>query len=201
MQKHPQKDPLPSEVAWLMQFSNAIDASTVPLLHRFKTIVYDGGSQTGKTLRCQEWFPGKTLVSDCLNGRVTSPDIQEWCSGKFKAILFEEANWEMVIKNKLLFQNRGDEAVLQASPTMCNAYKVMLYGVPLMITSNNFFDGIQKVEDIEYLMKNIVYIRVLAQTYSFDPEEQPLQDRSWAQEGFPAHIAGRVGLSVLPLQG
>jgi hypothetical protein len=198
VQKHPQKDPLMSEMAWLMQFPNATDASPGPLLHRFKTIVYDGGSQTGKTLRCMEWFPGKTLVSDCLNGRVTSPEIQDWTTGKYKAILFEEANWEMIIKNKLLFQNRGDPAVLQASPTMCNAFQVMLYGVPLMITSNNFLDGIEKLEDIDYIMKNTVYIRVVAQTYSFDPEEQPLQDRSWAVEGFPAHIASRVGLSVPP---
>jgi len=77
----------------------------------------------------------------------------------FKAILFDEGSWQLVHSNKLLFQAGVDPVGLGESPTMQYAYSVFVYGVPMIVCSNNFYRDVGE-EEYNYMLENVIYLKV-----------------------------------------
>ena len=109
-------------------------------------MVYDGRSRTGKTERAVAWWgDASTLV---VNAQGTStPSLRDWDSGKHKAIVYDEGSWVLPASQRMLFQS-GLRAVKMAQSN-CNSecYDILLYGVPQIITSNNFWAGWDRNND------------------------------------------------------
>jgi hypothetical protein len=148
---------LPADItAWKSQY----DQEYFGVLRRFKPLVMDGPTRFGKTTwACSFFGDENTLVVDCQG--VTSPCMKEYakCPKKYKAILFDEGSWELVFRNKMLFQAGAKPVLCGQSPTNQYCFSVLVYQVPMIICSNGFFDGVS--EDAKaYLQENIVYQQV-----------------------------------------
>jgi len=144
--------PVALELQWLAQYApvqsnhaGAIPKMSAPTARRFKTLVYDGPSRTGKSERALSWFTEeKTLKLKCQN--VLSPNLHEFLTGKYSAILCEECTWQLLWNNKQLFQ--AAPCVVQLGQSQCNehCYSVWCWGVPFMVCSSNFWkDSADKV--------------------------------------------------------
>ena len=77
---------------------------------------------------------------------------------KYKAIIFEEANWNLVYKNKMLFQSTNNYIDLGRSATNCHHYRVRVFCVPMFILGNEFYCGIdQHAAAKHYVERNIEF--------------------------------------------
>ena len=90
-------------------------------------------------------------------------------SARYKCIVFEECNWEMVHSNKTLFQGTKNWVDMAVSNTNCYAYKVLTYFKALVICSNDFWKGCSP-EAKKYLDPNIIYVKVTDFLYERTPE-------------------------------
>ena len=119
---------------------------SLPQSRRFSFMVYDGRSRTGKTERAAAWWgDAATLV---VNAQGTStPSLRDYDAGKHKAIVYDEGSWVLPASQRMLFQS-GLRAVKMAQSN-CNSecYDILLYGVPQIITSNNFWAGWDRNND------------------------------------------------------
>ena len=94
----------------------------------------------GKTERALSWFGSeRTLVVNCQN--ITTPDLKEMQDGVWTAILFDEANWELVSHNRALFQANDKRLTLGQSSTNAHSYSLCLLGVPMLLCSNRFWSN------------------------------------------------------------
>ena len=168
------------EIVWLSQFlqteaapvcvannvaledtSPSADAlSSLPLksapLRRYKVLVYDGPSRTGKSERARHWFGSeRTLVLQCQG--IVHPCLIEWLEGKHCAILYEEATWELLWHNRLLMQSGPQMVQLGQSPTNQSMYSVNVFRCPMMLVSNNFWAGCDDAEARSWILENTVY--------------------------------------------
>ena len=146
---------------------NVVDVAaggTAPL-RRYKLLVYDGPSRTGKSERAQRWFgEAATLSLNCQG--VTAPCLHEWLSGRYKAILCDEGDWKLVWGNRLLFQAGPRPVLLGQSNCNEHTYTVYVRGAPMMLTSNAFWAGCPKGgPEEEWLMNNIVYCYIAEPTW------------------------------------
>ena len=129
---------------------------------RFKTLVLDGPSRMGKTSWAKSIFGAKsTLVLDCQN--CIQPNLRAFALDrkKWKAILFDEGSYELIHSNKLLFQAGPSPITLGQSPTQQHIYDVYVYGIPMIICSNNFYGSECPDHVREYLEANVHYESVL----------------------------------------
>jgi len=155
----PFKQALPLEVEWLRQYSALDGDAPEGRRWRFKCLVYDGPSRTGKTMRAMNWFGrAQTLRLNCQ--KVVAPSMQRWVSGQHSAILFDEGNWDLVHSNKMLFQAGPEPVELGQSPCGAYVYTVNVFAVPMVVCSNAFWAGCPAVGDErEWLEENIFYVR------------------------------------------
>ena len=65
----------------------------------------------------------------------------------------------MIYENKLLFQAGSSQICLGQSATNCHAYLVLVYHTPMIVCTNNFWEGVTPAAQ-EYLQENIVYHHV-----------------------------------------
>ena len=150
------------------QFSQPEDQ---PLLRRTKVLVIIGPTSIGKSAFCKSlWTPEKTYVVNCQN-MVGEPYLKPWAENyqEYTSILFDEGTWKLVIENKMLFQGGEDILHLSMSKTGMYTYPVFMWGVPLMICSNNFWAGFDEERDAgdkEYLKENCIF---LDRTKDFTP--------------------------------
>ena len=164
----PFKKALPLEVEWLAQYAS-LEAGQSPL--RFRCLVYDGPSRTGKTQRAMHWFGADgTLRLNCQG--VAAPSMQRWVGGGFRAVVFDEGGWELVHGNKMLFQAGPDPVELGQSPCGAYTYSVLVYGVPMVITSNDFWKGCPAAGEVkDWLTANIFYVHWDTPVYEEKPGE------------------------------
>jgi hypothetical protein len=131
---------------------------------RFKPLVYDGPTQFGKSRALDEYFGNKyTHMVGCQND--VEPDLREFDKNKvnIKALRFEECSWKTVYNHKLLFQAGMDPVDLGQSSTNCHAYRVDVYGTPMLVACNDFWKDCHTIcAEREYLNKNILYYKVQA---------------------------------------
>lgn len=154
---------MPAAVAeWLAQY----DRPDEHQLFRYKPLVLDGPTRFGKTTWAMSFFgPEQTLQVNCQN--ITSPNLLAWkrqCD-IYKAILFDEGSWQLIFENKMLFQAGPCSIDLGQSATNCNAYKVFVYGTPMIICSNEFWADINDAGR-NYLEHNIIYVQVSTPCYT-----------------------------------
>lgn len=134
---------------------------------RFKPLVMEGASQFGKSEFMKDLYgAGDTLVVDCENiGKGGEPPLQALEDPRrkrpYKAILFDECSGKTVHKFKMLFQSTATVLMMGCSPTGQYMYPVMLYGLPLLIGTNDFYGGCKKKEK-EWLELNIMHVKVTA---------------------------------------
>ena len=128
-------------------------------LRRHKLLIYDGPSQMGKTERAAHWFgPANTLLIQTQS--LTTPNLREWASGEYKAIVYDEGSWELVSSNKALFQS-GSRPV-QLSQSQCNdrAHNVVVYRCPMIVTSNCFWKGCADPDARAWIEANLSLIHI-----------------------------------------
>ena len=174
--RRPFKVPSADELIWLRQFAltaskpylhqarakefvSAHDIGPAALLRRFKFLIYDGPSRLGKTELAISWFGAlHTLVVNAQD--TTSPNLRPMMTGKFEAIVFDEGKWDLCGCNKLIFQ-AGSRPV-ELSQSQCNdrCYQVLLFRVPMIICSNNFWKGCCDKELKEWIEQNSFYVKI-----------------------------------------
>jgi hypothetical protein len=125
-------------------------------LRRYKVLVYDGPSRTGKSERARHWFGNeRTLVLQCQG--IVQPCLLEWLEGKRCAILYEEATWELLWHNRLLMQSGPQMVQMGQSPTNQSMYCVNVFRCPMMLVSNNFWAGCDDEEARSWITANTFY--------------------------------------------
>lgn len=123
---------------------------------RFKPLVLDGDSRFGKTTWAQSFFGQKyTCMVNCQGS--CEIVLKSYGSQRnfYKCILFDESNWELIYKNKKVFQAGAKVIECGQSPTAQHLYELWLYQVPMICCGNDFFHNISP-EAHKYLEKNIV---------------------------------------------
>ena len=146
------------------QFCRPQDMDTSASLRRFKFLIYDGPSQLGKTEMALAWFgTNNTLVVNSQD--VTSPNLRPMHSGKYTGIVFDEASWKLCARNKMLFQ--ASTRRVEMSQSQCNdrCYSVVLFRVPIIICSNNFWGGCDCAASREWIEKNSFYVEATTPMY------------------------------------
>ena len=142
-----------------------------PRPQRSKPIVIDGPSQLGKSQWALAQFGApRTLVVNCQD--VKEPPLRHYSKNQelYDAIVLEEANWQLVHRNKMLFQSTNSAVDMASSATNCFGYRLRVHCVPMFILSNEFYSGIDKQapEKLEYLQKNVEYWRIDSPLYEVD---------------------------------
>jgi hypothetical protein len=117
------------------------------------------------------WFGADgTLRLNCQG--VAAPSMQRWVGGGFRAVVFDEGGWELVHGNKMLFQAGPDPVELGQSPCGAYTYSVLVYGVPMVITSNDFWKGCPAAGEVkDWLTANIFYVHWDTPVYEDKPGE------------------------------
>ena len=143
----------------LSQFASDAGSAASSRTRRFKALVLDGPSRTGKTERCLSFFgTDATLVVNCQTA--AEPNLHAWLGGQFSSILMEETGWRLLWMNRQLFQSGPHCILLGQSQCQEHAYSVFLHGTPLMLTSNDFWTDCSSFEARQWIEANIVYERV-----------------------------------------
>lgn len=155
----PFREKPPLVLEWFAQYS----ASGRGKLSRFKPLVLDGDTRLGKSSWVSSWFaPGEVLALNCQD--ISEPNMKEYNRKKHKCILFEEASWELVHNNKLLFQAGPYNVTCGRSATNCMAYEVFVYMVPMVICTNDFFGKIDP-QSSKYVDSNVLYMPLQEKCY------------------------------------
>ena len=134
---------------------------------RYKFLILEGPSCYGKTQLAKSLCrsPISFLEVDCSS--CVEPLLKEYEPLVHEVILFDEANPEMVVRCKKLFQAGASWVTLGASNTNCHAYRCWLHRVRMVICSNTWsglLDGMSP-EDQEWLTSNSMHHQVTEQLW------------------------------------
>ena len=156
---HPSASPSATALALQSSACTLGDVTAMRGRRRCKVLVYDGPSRTGKSERARHWFGvQKTLVVQCQN--VQHPCLRDWLSGSFVAILYEEANWRLMWENRMLMQSGPVPIRMGQSPTNQSSYTVNVFGVPMLLVTNDFWHACDDEEARTWLTANMCYRRI-----------------------------------------
>jgi hypothetical protein len=131
-------------------------------LLRFKPLLLQGKTRCGKTRKAISLYGhDRTLVVNCQGLGSALPSLREFSKERFSCIVFDEVSSIQVLRNKMVFQAGVDPVVLGQSACNQHAYSVWLFGVPMILCSNDFQlksreDSPMLDVDEEYLQHNIV---------------------------------------------
>ena len=100
-------------------------------------MVLCGPSGLGKTEYVKGLY-GAEATYECDCSATETPDLKAFDRGRHRAILFDEASPEMVLRNKKLFQSHISGAVLGQTTTGCFSYRVWAWRRLLVVTTNNW---------------------------------------------------------------
>ena len=156
--------PTAPEVAWLRQFAT-VDGGCARPLRRYKCLIYDGPSRTGKTERATNWFGPEQTLTVNVQG-VRSPCLKGFEAGGYRAICYEEAAWELLWENRQLLQSGLNPVLLGQSQCNEHCYWVNVFGVPQILTSNHFWNGCQCDEARAWILANAYYVHVTAPLFA-----------------------------------
>ena len=174
--RNPFKEPLDKELEWVRQFAvlalephmmvsraanfcQTADLKASAGLRRAKFLVYDGPSRMGKTELACAWFGAQyTLVANAQE--CVTPNLRPMLTGKFRAIVFDEGNWELCWKNKAMMQASPRPLTMAQSQCIDRCYEVMMFRVPMIICSNTFWEGCKDPEAQDWIEKNCFVVSV-----------------------------------------
>jgi hypothetical protein len=132
MQLRPFKAATPEETTWLEQYT--LPARGGARLRRYKLLIYDGPSRTGKSELAVSWFgESRTLVLNCQG--VRSPCLHSFNPSKHLAVLFDEASWDLVWSNRQFIAGGGAPCPFRTKPVQ----RTRVLGEPLGCATNYLF--------------------------------------------------------------
>ena len=154
---------VPEVSQWQEQYSH--------VKSRYKFLVLDGKSQTGKTRFAYSLLksdptglsppPSRKAVfyADCSSGM---PDLRNFRQSDHKLLVLDELGPEGAVKLKKILQASNDVAVLGTSPTMQHVYKIRTWRTMIVVTTNVWAARLQgmPVADYEWLQANGVLVVV-----------------------------------------
>lgn len=144
---------IPEVQEWLEQFKEVND--------RYKFLVLDGKSQTGKTrFAANMTTPDRFLNIDCSSA--TEPDLRSFVRGKHDVVLFDEGRPQLILRAKKLAQASVDEVRLGQSATNVNSYKLWFHRIKLVVASNVWASSLKQLDPVDsaWLTANSIYIFV-----------------------------------------
>ena len=145
---------VPAVTAWLERQSK--------VSWRQPFLVLTGPSGLGKTQYAVS-LRGRshTLEVNCA-AAVEEPDLRGFKSGQHRAVLFDEAHAEMIIKQKKLFQAPASMIQMAPSKTNCHGYSIYVHGVLLIVCSNTWPAEVDAAtpDDRAWLLANSVVVHV-----------------------------------------
>ena len=177
----PFKEPNDNELTWVRQYGSLAskpimrmhraylynsleDICLALMLRRYKFIIYDGPSRLGKTELACSWFGTlNTLV--CNAQDCTTPNLRPMHSGRYSAILFDEGDWRMCYQNKTMMQASPRPVELGQSQCNDRSYQVLLFRVPLIVCSNDFWAGCNNAAAREWIELNSIYVPITEQVW------------------------------------
>jgi len=171
-QRKPFRDLTPEICEWKAQY----EKHNYGKLSRFRVLVLDGPTKYGKTSWATSFFGEEnTYVLNCQG--VDAPALKDYMKtrAQWRAILYDEGNWSLVFRNKLLFQAGPKAVMLGQSPTGQYCYNVFVYMVPMIVCSNEFFKDCP-AEAREYLEENISFVKVTQPCWVEDDDDVQEED-------------------------
>lgn len=129
---------------------------------RYKALVYDGPSGTGKSVRGALLYDPKTVfIVDCQNAAV--PDLRGLSRHKHSCVVLDEVpGVDFALNNKKLLMSHIDGCKLGQSATQMFAYNIWWWKKPVIMTSNHWKSSFEEAspEDQDWLRKNVLYVRL-----------------------------------------
>ena len=127
---------------------------------RFKALLLRGKTRSAKTQKAASLFSYKRSLLVNMQGLGPNlPSLRAFHKNKYDCIIFDEASHMQVVANKMLFQAGPWPVTLGQSACGQHAYELDVYGVPMILCSNNFklhvSDGLD-AEESEWLRGNIM---------------------------------------------
>jgi hypothetical protein len=133
---------------------------------RFRFLIYNGPSRLGKTERASHWFgTSKTRVLNCQG--VTTPWLREFSRDEWHCIVYDEADWRLPAKQKMLFQSGRRPPTMSQSNCNESAYDVDVFAVPMIICSNDFWAGSdgQDMVSCAWIKENSFIVEITDKTW------------------------------------
>ncbi len=129
---------------------------------RYKALVYDRPSGTGKSIRAAQMYGAEhAFIVDCQNAAV--PDLRGLSREKHSCLVLDEVpSVDFALNNKRLLMSHIDGAKLGQSATQMYSYNVWWWRKPIVITSNKWACTYEKAspEDRDWLDKNVLCQRL-----------------------------------------
>jgi hypothetical protein len=127
---------------------------------RYRFLVYSGPSRMGKTERACHWFGREeTLVLNTQG--IAWPNMREFMSGAWRAVVFDEGNWKLPAQNRALFQSGPRPVMLGQSNCNEAAYQVVMTGVPQIICSTDFWEDCSDLTARAWIESNCFFFLFL----------------------------------------
>ena len=127
---------------------------------RFKLLLLRGKTRSAKSQKGASLFGfQRTLLVNMQGLGANLPCLRKLSKKTYDSIVFDEATHEQVLANKMLFQAGPWPVSLGQSACGQHAYELDVYGVPMILCSNNFklheHEGLS-AEDSSWLRGNIL---------------------------------------------
>jgi hypothetical protein len=151
---------VPEVVEWQRQYLPASEGGPAERLPRFKFLVLNGESCTGKSRYARSLFKNP-LVVQCQG--VPEPDLRNFDRDEHGAIICEEASWRMVAANKWAFQAQDEHVWLAQTRCQIASYRKWLWRTPVIICCNDWLHGADGAADdinVRWLAVNSVVVQV-----------------------------------------
>ena len=143
-------------LSWASKLCSGTDVTASLTMRRFKLLILDGLSRTGKTERALAFFGFENcLILNCQD--TCTPCLRPFLGGRHTCIIYDEGSWELVSKNRALFQSSSRPTQLSQSQCNESAYTVQVFRVPMVVTSNNFWSGCKDATARDWIAKNSFY--------------------------------------------
>ena len=128
---------------------------------RFRFLVLVGPSVQGKTSKAMSLYPEETLkvcCGTCPDGILPSIAAFDWL--KHKAIVFDEARPDQVLRNREVFQANAYTQTLGQSACNAFSYQVFLYHRALILCANSWDLHVDTLTDSdrEWLQANQILV-------------------------------------------
>ena len=117
-----------------------------------------------KTIHAGRWFSfEKSLTIQCKN--IASQNLRDWQCGVFESMVFDEGDWELVCSNRALFQAGPTPIQMAHSGFNDRCYTLHDDACPMIVTSNDFWEGCKDFGAWEWISQTSVYIYIDSKQY------------------------------------
>ena len=127
---------------------------------RFKLLLLRGKTRSAKSQKGASLFGfQRTLLVNMQGLGANLPSLRKLSKKNYDSIVFDEATHEQVLANKMLFQGGPWPVTLGQSACGVHAYDLDVYGIPMILCSNDFKLDVQEgltPEQSSWLRGNIL---------------------------------------------